>query len=155
MVIVEYWGYFQKVAYSNGDYSVAIFSDAITGKSFKVCGIGIPVAKKIKYHFFGEIQVYKKTGEESLKMVDYEIAELDDESSFVEYLAMPPIKLSRVQGKKIYKLFRDKSVETLDNNPEQVYDAVFRSLKNGDERYQRFIQEWQRQRKLLKIIILS
>ena len=43
MVIVEYWGYFQKVAYSNGDYSVAIFSDAITGKSFKVCGIGIPV----------------------------------------------------------------------------------------------------------------
>lgn len=151
MVIVEYWGYFQKIAYSNGDYSVAIFSDAITGKSFKVCGIGIPVAKKIKYHFFGEMQVYKKTGEESLKMVDYEIAELDDESSFVEYLAMPPIKLSRVQGKKIYKLFRDKSVEILDNNPEQVYNAVFRSLKNGDERYQRFIQEWQRQRKLLKI----
>ena len=151
MVIVEYWGYFQKVTYSNGEYAVAVFSDAITGKQFKVCGVGIPTAKKIKYHFFGEIQIYKKTGEESLKMVDYEIAELDEESSFVEYLAMPPIKLSRVQGKKIYRLFKEKSVEILDNQPERIYEAVFKGLKNGDERYKRLVQEWQRQRKLLKI----
>lgn len=151
MNMVEFWGYFQKETYSNGDYSVAIFSDAITGKTFKVCGNGVPTAKKIKYHLLGEITVYKKTGEESLKLVDYEIAELDNETSFVEYLAMPPIKLSRVQGKKIYKLFREQAVETLDHEPEKVYNAVFKGLKNGDERYKRFIQEWKRQRKLLKI----
>lgn len=151
MNMVEFWGFFQKETYSNGDYSVAVFSDAITGKPFKVCGTGLPTAKKIKYHLLGELNIYKKTGEESLKLVDYEIAELDNESSFVEYLAMPPIKLSRVQGKKIYKLFREQAVETLDKEPEKVYNAVFKGLKNGDERYQRFIQEWQRQRKLLKI----
>lgn len=149
--MVDFWGYFQKTTYSNGDYSVAIFNDAITGKPFKVCGNGIPTAKKIKYHFLGEIQVYKKTGEESLKMMDYEIAELDNESAFVEYLAMPPIKLNRLQGKKIYKLFKEQSVEILDNEPEKVYNAVFKGLKNGDERYKRFAQEWKRQRKLLKI----
>lgn len=151
MNMTEFWGFFQKRIYSNGDFSVAVFCDAITGESFTICGEGIPMAKNIKYHFIGELKTYKKTGEQSLKMADYEIAELDNESSFVEYLAMAPIKLSRVQGKKIYRLFREESVEMLDNSPEVVYNAVFKGLKNGEERYQRFIQEWHRQRKLLKI----
>ena len=151
MNMKDYFGFFQKRIYSNGDYTVAVFSDAITGRPFKVCGENVPVAKNIKYHFIGEMQTYKKTGEETLKMVDYEIAELDNESSFVEYLAMPPIKLGRVQGKKIYRLYRDKSVEILDTTPEVVYNAVFKNLRDGEKRYHRFIETWKRQRSLMKI----
>lgn len=80
--MVEYFGFYQRTVYSNGEYSVAVFSNAETGETFKVCGEGIPTAKKIKYHFIGEMQTYKKTGEQTLKMSDYEIAELDNESFF-------------------------------------------------------------------------
>ena len=51
--MVEYFGFYQRTVYSNGEYSVAVFSNAETGETFKVCGEGIPTAKKIKYHFIG------------------------------------------------------------------------------------------------------
>lgn len=127
MKIVEFWGYFQKRTFINGEFSVAVFQDAITKKPFKVVGSDIPCARNIKYHLLGEISIYKKTGEESLKLIDYEIAELDEESSFVEYLAMPPIKLNRTQGKKIYKLFGKDAVSMLDTKPEIIYNAVFKN----------------------------
>lgn len=151
MKVVEFWGYFQKRTFINGEFSVAVFQDAITKKPFKVVGSDIPCARNIKYHLLGEISIYKKTGEESLKLIDYEIAELDEESSFVEYLAMPPIKLNRTQGKKIYKLFGKDAVSMLDTKPEVIYNAVFKNLKNGDQRYKHLVNEWRRQRKLLKI----
>ena len=151
MKVVEFWGYFQKRTFINGEFSVAIFQDAITKKPFKVVGNDIPCARNIKYHLLGEIALYKKTDEENLKLVDYEIAELDEEKSFVEYLAMPPFKLNRTNGKKIYKLFGKDAIEVLDSSPEKVYNAVFKNLKNGDQRYKHFITEWQCQRKLLKI----
>lgn len=127
--MVEYFGFYQRTVYSNGEYSVAVFSNAETGETFKVCGEGIPTAKKIKYHFIGEMQTYKKTGEQTLKMSDYEIAELDNESSFVEYLAMPPIRLGRLQGKKIYRLYKENAIAMLDTQPEAVYEAVFKRLR--------------------------
>lgn len=151
MKIVEFWGYFQKRTFINGEFSVAVFCDAITKKPFKVVGNDIPCARNIKYHLLGEISIYKKTGEESLKLIDYEIAELDEESSFVEYLAMQPIKLNRTQGKKIYKLFGKEAISLLDTKPEIIYNAVFKNLKNGDQRYNHLVSEWRRQRKLLKI----
>lgn len=66
-----------------------------------------------------------------MKMSDYEIAELDNESSFVEYLAMPPIRLGRLQGKKIYRLYKENAIAMLDTQPEAVYEAVFKRLRNG------------------------
>ena len=149
--MVEYFGFYQRTVYSNGEYSVAVFSNAETGETFKVCGEGIPTAKKIKYHFIGEMQTYKKTGEQTLKMSDYEIAELDNESSFVEYLAMPPIRLGRLQGKKIYRLYKENAIAMLDTQPEAVYEAVFKRLRNGQKRFDEFIELWQSQRSLLKI----
>ncbi len=151
MNMVDFWGFFQKQIYSNGEYSVAVFMDAVTKNPFKVCGENVPKAKNIKYHFIGELQVYKKTGEQILKIVDYEIAELDSEKAFIEYLAMPPIRLGRAQGKKIYRLYGNMAVELLDNDPEVIYNAVFKNLMNGKKRYLHFIGEWKRQRKLLKI----
>ena len=151
MNTTDFWGFFQKQKYSSGDYTVAVFYNAETGEPTTICGNDLPKARNIKYHIIGEVQTYKKTGEKFLKMIDYEIAELDNELSFVEYLAMPPIKLNRVQGKKIYRLFGDEAVEILDHSPNDVYEAVFRGLKDGKTRYTAFIQEWQRQRKLLKI----
>lgn len=149
--MVELFGFYQRHIYSNGEYSVAVFADATTGDSFKVCGEGIPTAKKIKYHFIGEMQTYKKTGEQTLKMSDYEIAELDNETSFVEYLAMPPIKLGRLQGKKIYRLYKENAIAMLDTQPEVVYEAVFKKLRNGEKRFDEFIELWKSQRSLLKI----
>ncbi len=151
MNTVDFLGFFQKQIYSNGEYSVAVFSDAVTGKPCKVCGDGIPTAKNIKYHFIGELQVYKKTGEQTLKISDYEVAELDNESSFVEYLAMPPIRLGRLQGKKIYRLYKERAVEMLDTEPETVYNAVFKNLRNGEKRFNDFINSWKKQRGLMKI----
>ena len=151
MKMVELFGFYQRHIYSNGEYSVAVFADATTGDSFKVCGEGIPTAKKIKYHFIGEMQTYKKTGEQTLKMSDYEIAELDNETSFVEYLAMPPIKLGRLQGKKIYRLYKENAIAMLDTQPEVVYEAVFKKLRNGEKRFDEFIELWKSQRSLLKI----
>lgn len=151
MKMVELFGFYQRHIYSNGEYSVTVFADAATGDSFKVCGEGIPTAKKIKYHFIGEMQTYKKTGEQTLKMSDYEIAELDNETSFVEYLAMPPIKLGRLQGKKIYRLYKENAIAMLDTQPEVVYEAVFKKLRNGEKRFDEFIELWKSQRSLLKI----
>lgn len=39
----------------------------------------------------------------------------------------------------------------LDTKPEVIYNAVFKNLKNGDQRYKHLVNEWRRQRKLLKI----
>lgn len=150
MKIVEFFGIFKKKIYHNGDFIVAIFYDPVTSKQFKVTGTNVPMAKNVKYHLLGELTSYKKTGEQTLQLIDYEITDLDEESSFIEYLAMPPIKLNRLQGKKIYKLFNKRAIDILDNDPQQIYDTIFKSLKNGDERYNKFIGEWKRQRKLLK-----
>lgn len=151
MKIIESYGYFQKKIYRNGDFTVALFYNAATNQPFKVVGNNVPTAKNIRYHLLGESTIYKKTGEQTLQLMDYEIADLGEENSFVEYLAMPPIKLNRLQGKKIYRLFQKQSITILDHDPQQIYNAVFKDLKNGDERYKRFIGEWTQQRQLLKI----
>lgn len=151
MNIVEILGFFQKKIYQNGDFTVAIFRDATTNRAWRVAGDGIPMAKNVKYRLVGELTTYQKTGEETIRLIEHEIPALDEENAFVEYLATPPIRLSRLQAKKIYKLFPKKAVDILDNNPEQIYHVIFKNLKNGDERYRGFIKQWQRQRKLVKI----
>lgn len=151
MNIVEILGFFQKKIYQNGDFTVAIFRDATTNRAWRVAGDGIPIAKNVKYRLVGELTTYQKTGEETIRLIEHEIPALDEENAFVEYLATPPIRLSRLQAKKIYKLFPKKAVDILDNNPEQIYHVIFKNLKNGDERYRGFIKQWQRQRKLVKI----
>ncbi len=100
MNIVEIFGFFQKKIYQNGDFSVAIFRDATTNRAWKVTGDGIPKAKNVKYHLVGELITYQKTGEETLKLIEHEIASLDEENAFIEYLTTPPIELSRLQAKK-------------------------------------------------------
>ena len=151
MNMVEIFGFFQRKIYQSGDFTVVIFRDVSTNRLWKVTGDSIPMTKNVKYRLVGELTTYQKTEEETIKLIEHEIAALDEESGFVEYLTIPPIGLSRLQAKKIYKLFSKKSVDILDNNPEQIYHAIFKSLKNGDERYIDFIKKWQRQRKLVKI----
>ena len=149
--LIERFGIFQKQIYQNGDFSVSIFQDAETGENFKVTGQLLPTARRIKYHLIGTMQFYQKTGEQTLQVRDFEIAALDTEEAFAEYLAMPPIKLSKIQGKKIWRLYGEDSVSVLDHEPEQVYQAVFQNLRNGEKRYMDFICLWKEQRALLKV----
>ena len=135
----------------NGEngFCIALYENFETGEQIKVKGIDLPKTPKVKFKFEGEWEDYK--GSPTFKLSGRPIImEASGKAAIIELIAtlrycfegiIAPI--GRKIAKKIYRVFAEKSIEKLNEDPKKTCFIALKNEKQGEEKAAAVAEAWQ------------
>ncbi len=114
---------YEKTIYQREQNDVTIALYHTTGKSVIVTGSMLPIAKKVKYVFYGEWVNHPKYGKQFKMTEGYDTAKPSTKESIKEYLASGTIRgIGQKTAERIVEMFGDETLDVMEKD-------IFRLLK--------------------------
>ncbi|MBO5373733.1 MAG: ATP-dependent RecD-like DNA helicase [Lachnospiraceae bacterium] len=105
---------FEKTIYQREPNDVTIALYHATGKSVIVTGSMLPIAKKVKYVFYGEWVNHPKYGKQFKMTEGYDTAKPSTKESIKEYLASGTIRgIGQKTAERIVEMFGDETLDVM------------------------------------------